>query len=272
MRFVIAIVFLISGLSPAAAVELKGNFIQGGMVAGVADAGSTVTLDGRAVKVSAEGLFVIGFDRDAPLSQKLVVRGVDGTEDARDLLVERRDYKIERIDGVPPRTVNIPPEEQARRKRERAMVVKARKADSGALFWSEAFQWPAKGRISGVYGSQRILNGQPRWPHMGLDIAAPKGTPVKAPQAGTVVLAQKNFLLEGGLIILDHGHQVFSSFLHLSGIDVKAGDEIKRGDVIGAIGATGRATGPHLDWRIKWKNVNLDPQMLLGEGGSTVGQ
>ena len=272
MRFILPILACIWLASPAAAVELQGRFVQGGMVMGATSKGAHVSLDGKAVRVSEDGLFVIGFDRDAAQTAMLVVTGVDGTVDERVLNVEKRAYKVERVDGVPPRTVNIPPEEQARRKRERAMVVSARKAESDAVFWNAPFIWPAVGRISGVYGSQRVLNGQPRWPHMGLDIAAPTGTPVKAPQAGTIVLAQKNFLLEGGLIILDHGHQVFSSFLHLSGVNVKAGDKVKQGDVIGSIGATGRATGPHLDWRMKWKNVNLDPALLLDEGGHRAAQ
>ena len=172
-------------------------------------------------------------------------------------------YDIERVDGLPPKTVTVPEEEKIRRAKETGMVRKARDTNTDALDWVGGFSLPAEGRISGVYGSQRILNGEPRWPHYGLDIAAPVGTDVKAPAGGVIRLAEPDFLLEGGIIILDHGFGVTSTLMHLSSVDVAQGQRVERGDVIAKLGATGRATGPHVDWRINWGSVRLDPALAL---------
>ncbi|MCL4410107.1 MAG: M23 family metallopeptidase [Gammaproteobacteria bacterium] len=166
---------------------------------------------------------------------------------------------------MPQQTVTPDPEVQARIAEDNRKIGQARAVNSDRLDFTGEWIWPAEGRISGVYGSQRILNGEPRAPHWGIDIAAPTGTPVYAPAAGVVRLAEPDLVLSGGTIIVDHGHDIFSSFLHLHAIHVAVGDEIAPGDLIGEIGATGRATGPHLDWRMNWGSTRIDPQLLLPE-------
>ena len=259
------VAFLSLSVAPdvAWAMDLEGSLMQGGMVRGRTAPGAIVEFDGKPIKVGAGGEFVFGLGRDAP--GQITIRSIeaDGTEDSRTLIISAQTYRIERVDGLPPRTVTVPPEEKARRARERGMVGAARGAMSDQLAWQGAFAWPAIGRISGVYGSQRILNGEPRTPHYGLDVAAAVNTPVRAPQAGRIVLAQPDFLLEGGIIIIDHGFGIFSTLFHLQSVDVAEGDLVKKGDHIGGIGATGRASGPHVDWRVNWNNVRLDPQLLV---------
>lgn len=248
----------------AGATGIEGTLAPGGMVIGQAVPGSLVSLDGEPVRVAADGRFVLGFGRDTPLERVLDVVLPDGKAEHHVLRLAGRNFRIERVDGLPPETVTLPPEYYQRRRQETAAVQTARAAESDLLFWSEGFIAPAKGRISGVYGSQRILNGEPRTPHFGLDIAAPAGTPVVAPAAGIIRLAAPDFLLEGGIIILDHGFSISSTFLHLSAVDVRVGQKVARGERIGAIGATGRASGAHLDWRINWRDERLDPGLLLG--------
>lgn len=256
---------------PALAVDLKGSFKQGGMVIGKTAPENQVFLDDNEVLVADDGRFVFGFGRDADPVALLKIVTPGGKVEEELLSIEPQKYDIERVDGLPERTVTIPEEERLRRGRERALVGAARQAVSGFMDWAQGFQKPAEGRISGVYGSQRILNGEPRWPHYGLDIAGGMGAPVKAPAGGVVRLAQKDFLLEGGIIIIDHGFGVISSFLHLSKVNVEEGQRVEKGAVIGAIGMTGRASGPHLDWRVNWGDVRLDPALVLeafsGEGG-----
>lgn len=244
-------------------MDLDGSLIQGGMVRGRVAPGTRVELDGKAIMVGPNGEFVFGLGRDAPVAA--TIRAIDpgGNEEIRKLTIFPQIYDIERVDGLPPRTVTIPPEEKARRARERGMVGNARGSMSGRLDWQGMFAWPAKGRVSGVYGSQRILNGKPRTPHYGLDVAAPVNTPVRAPQAGRIVLAQPDFLLEGGIIIIDHGFGIFSTLFHLQSVDVAVGDLVDKGDHIGGVGAKGRASGPHVDWRVNWNNVRLDPLLLV---------
>ena len=272
LRLLIAgfVLFYPAVLVPAEeAVTLDGAFVQGGMVRGQTAPGAEVWLDGAAIMVADDGRFVIGFGREAASVSRLRVQLPDGEEFGREIAIGARSYNIERVDGLPPRTVTIPPEEKARRAAERAKVARARGDVSRRMDWSGRFAWPARGRVSGVYGSQRILNGEPRWPHFGLDVAGPVGTPVGAPLSGRVVLAETDFLLEGGIIIIDHGFGVTSTLMHLSQVDVRVGDRVGRGDRVGAIGATGRASGPHVDWRVNWHKVRLDPALLVGpmEGG-----
>ena len=208
-------------------------------------------------------MFLIGFGRDAPAQTKLVVTFTDGSREWRELKVGQRKYKIQRIDGLPPRKISPSEEDLARIHRESASIKEARTKDDARTDFLKGFIWPAKGRISGIYGSQRILNGEPRRPHYGLDIAAPVETPVVAPASGIVTLTHPDMFYSGGTLILDHGHGLSSTFIHLHRILVKEGQYVRQGDVIAEIGATGRVTGPHLDWRINLFKRRLDPQLIL---------
>ncbi len=252
-------------------LTLDGALNQGGMVTGKVPPGSQVFLGSEALKVTPDGRFVFGFHRDAPATAEISVI-VPGREPYRKALnVNQREYKIQRVDGLPPKKVTPPPEFYERLRRERALVGQARSQNTDFQFWAEPFIRPAKGRISGVYGSQRILNGTPKQPHYGLDIAAPKGTSVLAPASGVVVLAEPDFYYEGGIIIIDHGFRVMSTLFHLSSVDVRLGQTVGQGERIGAVGATGRATGPHVDWRINWGPVRLDPGLLADRQGKPLG-
>jgi murein DD-endopeptidase MepM/ murein hydrolase activator NlpD len=247
----------------AYALELEGEAVQGGLIFGTVSPGSAVLLNGAEVMVSPRGEFVIGFGRDETGSSRLVVRDAAGQEESRTLKVAPREYRIERVDGLPPRTVTPDPEALERIRAEAAMVSTARARRDQRADYRQGFAWPASGRISGVYGSQRILNGEPRRPHYGLDIAAPTGSPVYAPAAGVVTLAHPDMYFSGGTLVLDHGHGLSSSFLHLSRILVEAGTTVAQGELIAEIGATGRASGPHLDWRMNWLDRRVDPERLL---------
>jgi len=251
--------------SPASAFQLEGEAIQGGLMFGTCQPGCRVTLDGSDVLVSPEGRFVIGFDRDETGERTLAVTDHDGSTQSRTLTVSGREYNIERVDGLPPQTVTPDPEALERIRQEAAMVASARARRDARADYEAGFAWPASGRISGVYGSQRILNGEPRRPHYGLDIAAPTGTPVRAPADGVITLAYDDMYFSGGTIVLDHGQGLSSSFLHLSRVLVEAGTTVRQGDLIGEIGATGRASGPHLDWRMNWLDRRVDPQLLVGD-------
>ena len=248
----------------AGEIRLEGDFIQGGLVRGVAPPGSAVSLDGRQVRLSPEGYFVFGFGRDAAAEAELVLIHPGGEQQTRTLTIASREYNIQRIEGLPQNMVTPPPELLARIREEGANVRAARAFDTAKTFFSAPFTWPARGPISGVYGSQRILNGEPRQPHFGVDIAAPEGTPVRAPAAGEIRLAEPDLYYSGGTVILDHGHGLSSSFLHMSRVDVAVGQLVAQGEVIGAIGATGRVTGAHLDWRMNWFERRLDPALLVG--------
>lgn len=271
-----AVVILLAGWGlPARALELDGPLIQGGVVVGHVQPGAEVRFDGRRVSVSDEGLFVIGFDRDAPGSMPLKVDPPDGAAYTRVLRIDARDYDIQRIDGLPPKTVSPSGEALERIRREAAMVRRARRRDDPRTDFVTDWVWPAVGPITGVYGSQRILNGKPRRPHYGWDIAVPKGRPVRAPAAGVVTLADGDMLLSGGTLILDHGHGLSSAFLHLSRILVKVGQRVQEGDIIAETGASGRASGAHLDWRMNWFDSRVDPRTLVGpmpEAAAAAGQ
>ena len=243
-------------------VVLNGKFTQGALLRGQAPAGAKVTLNGETVQTNKDGKFVVGFEREAPLQQMLVVKLDNGQKWQRDITLEKREYNIQRIDGLEQKMVSPPAEVTARIKKDNINVANARSGntDLDALF--TRFEWPAKGVISGVYGSQRILNGVPKWPHYGLDIANETGTPVYAPVDGVVTMAN-DLYYSGNTLILDHGMRVFSTFLHMDTITVEVGETVKQGEQIGTIGSTGRSTGPHLDWRINLGNTRLDPQTII---------
>ena len=250
--------------TPVLALKLHGEAIQGGLIFGEVAPGAVVHLDDSPLLVSPEGRFVIGFDRDETGIRQLRVSGPGGAEQQVELAIASRDYAIERVDGLPPGTVTPDPAAAQRIREEAALVSAARARRDQRTDYAAGFDWPASGRISGVYGSQRILNGEPRRPHYGLDIAAPEGSPVRAPADGIVTLAHSDMYFSGGTLIVDHGQGLSSTFLHLSRILVESGTRVHQGDLIAEIGATGRASGPHLDWRMNWLDRRVDPQLLLG--------
>lgn len=232
---------------------------------GTVEPGTIVTLDDTEVQVSSDGHFVIGFDRDETGTRILKVLIGKSVLETRQLEVLSREYAIERVDGLPPETVTPDPSAAERIRMESGLVIEARARRYDRSDYVAGFEWPATGRISGVYGSQRVLNGKPGRPHYGLDIAAPSGTLVRAPADGVITLVHANMYFSGGTIILDHGQGLSSTFLHLSEILVDANAVVIKGDQIGRIGATGRASGPHLDWRMNWMNRRVDPRPLLPE-------
>ena len=256
--------------SPAAAVVAGDQRIvfpaaasQGALVFGKVPGGSIVRYAGRVLRPTPYGTVVFGIGRDESGPVRVDVQRPDGLSESASITVTPRDWPIERIDDVPPATVNPPPAIAERIEREQAMVVAARERDDDRADFVQSFVWPVQGRISGRFGNQRVYNGSPKSPHSGMDIAVPQGTPVLAPAAGIVTFANADLYLTGGTVLLDHGHGVSSNFLHLSRIDVKVGDRVEQGQVIGAVGATGRATGPHLHWGMNWFDVRIDPLLVL---------
>ena len=245
-------------------LELDGPMVQGGVVFGVTRPGSRLTQDDQPVPVSDSGDFIIGFDRQAPGESILRVEFPDGSTMERTLKIAQRTYAVERIDGLPQEKVTPDPTLQQRIEREQALVKEARKLLDERTDYVKGFEWPVTGRISGVYGSQRILNGEPKWPHYGVDIARPEGTPVTAPTDATVTLAYPDMFYSGATLILDHGQGFSSTFLHLQKILVQEGQRVKRGEVVGLLGSSGRATGPHLDWRMNLRGKRVDPAMVVG--------
>jgi murein DD-endopeptidase MepM/ murein hydrolase activator NlpD len=248
---------------PLSAWDLQGDPVQGAVLFGQAAPGSVVSLDGRTLQVSAAGRFVLGFGRDQTGNAVLEVREPGNDPERRVLEIAPREYNIERVDGLPPRTVTPDPESLARIQEEARRVAQARARRDNRDDYAAGFAWPASGRLSGFYGSQRILNGEPRRPHYGVDVAAPTGSPVTAPAPGIITLAESDLYFSGGTIILDHGQGLSSSFLHLDEVLVETGDTVAQGDLIGRIGATGRASGPHLDWRMNWHDKRVDPQTVV---------
>jgi murein DD-endopeptidase MepM/ murein hydrolase activator NlpD len=233
------------------------------MLQGSVTAGSKVTVDGNPVRVSPEGLFLVGFGRDYKPECKVEVTYQDGSRESVVLQVERREYDIQRIDGLPPSKVEPSAEDLKRIREENRLVAKGRARNDGRTDFLSGWIWPSTGIISGVYGSQRILNGQPRRPHFGVDIAAPTGDPVVAPADGVVTMVHRDMFFSGGTLIIDHGHRLSSSFLHLSKILVEEGAQVRKGDLIAEIGATGRVTGAHLDWRMNLGKERIDPTLLV---------
>jgi murein DD-endopeptidase MepM/ murein hydrolase activator NlpD len=245
--------------TPAHAIELTGHLTQGGLVTGRAQPGDKVLLGDRALLVGEDGLFVFGLGRDQAPSAQLTIVHRDGTTEQQMVDVAQRSFDIQRIDNMEQAKVTPNPADLARIKAEQEKVNEVRGVPTPARDFLVPFIWPAHGPISGVYGSQRILNGEPRAPHYGLDIAAPEGSPVVAPAPGMVRLVASDFFLTGGTVIIDHGFGVQSSFIHMKALTAKVGTYVQQGEVIGHVGKTGRATGPHLHWGMTWLDVRLDP-------------
>ena len=244
-------------------VEIPDHLQQGQLVIGHAPRGAKIEFGGRELHVGDDGVFVFGLDRDAPAQAALRVVHADGNTSELRFAVAKREYHIERVEGLPQKTVTPDPETAARIEREQARVAQARTRDDAREDFLHGFTLPVTGaRISGVYGSQRIDNGIAKAPHMGLHMAVPQGTPIHAPAAGIVTFAEPDLVLTGGTVLIDHGFGLSSSFLHMSRLDVKTGDVIRRGQVIGAAGMTGRATGPHVHWGFNWFDMRLDPALL----------
>lgn len=263
-----ALVFMPTACTAASdeRVVFPGHVQQGSMVIGKVAPDSRVEYAGRTLRVTDYGTVVFGVGRDA--SGVATVQVTPPGESSRTVAVDirPRDWPIERIDGVPPKTVSPPPKVAQRIAREQGRVRAARKSSNDGIGFAEHFIWPVKGRISGRFGNQRIYNGTPGSAHSGMDIAVPSGMPIKAPAAGTVVFADPELYLTGGTVLIDHGHGIGSNFLHMSRLDVNVGDTVEQGDIIGQVGATGRATGPHLHWGMTWYNVRIDPLLVLRRG------
>jgi hypothetical protein len=239
-------------------LDLTGSMEQGSLIVGRTEPGARVTFDSVRLNVSPNGIFACGLEWDRTQSAHLSVTFADGTSKNRDLIPIARQYPVQRVAGLPPSTVSPSPAELERIGREHAQLVEARKKDSDAAWFAEPFDWPAPGILSGVFGSQRIDNGKPMSPHFGVDMANAVGTPIHAPANATVSISD-DYYLEGGFTLLDHGHGVSTSYLHQSSRLVRPGETVQRGQVIGLIGKTGRATGPHLHWAMNWFQVRLDP-------------
>ena len=253
-----------ASLPAAQELELKGDWQQGSVVFGKVAPGTKLEFNGHAVRVSPEGLFLIGLDRDEPPKAELSYTPPGGTPVRREFAVAARTYDIQRLEGLPEAQVNPPPEAQKRIAADLRRVRAARDRDTGRIDFAGGFIWPIVGRISGVFGSQRILNGTAKQPHYGVDVATPIGTPVRAPASGVVSLAVPDMYYTGGTIMIDHGHGLESTLMHLSKLLVKQGEEVKQGQVVAESGMTGRATGPHLDWRVSWFDARVDAQLLAG--------
>ena len=244
-------------------LQLQGELRQGGMVIGHAPAGVVVFYDGRQLAQTTSGEFVLGFGRDEALQQSLELETSPGQRQTLPFTIAKREYNLQRIEGVPGRTVNPDAKHLQRIRNEAGQVKVARDSDTDIHGFLQSFQWPVHGPITGVFGSQRIYNGEPRRPHFGVDIAAPEGTEILAPADGVVSLAHKDMFFSGGTMVIDHGHGISTSYLHMSKLLVAAGDDVKQGQAVGLVGATGRATGPHLCWRLNWYQERLDPQLLV---------
>ena len=253
----------ISFQSAAASIKISGEIKQGGLIIGKAEATDKVTLNGKPLIVSKQGDYAFGFSRDDKESYQLVVTSVNGDRVEKTLTPAKREYKLQRIEGIKKSIMQPNPEAVKRSQKDSKQVKAARKISSDITSFSGGFIPPIKGIITGVYGSQRIYNGVPKRPHFGLDYAGKVGDPVKAPAAGKVLLWVPDMFYSGGTMIIDHGQGVSSTFLHLSDSYVATGDTVKQGQVVAAVGKSGRATGPHLDWRINWFDVKIDPALAL---------
>jgi murein DD-endopeptidase MepM/ murein hydrolase activator NlpD len=249
-----------------ALVQIPTSIPQGGLLFGMVPPGSALSYDGRAVRVADNGHFVVGAAREQTGNLSLKLTAPDGNTRMLDIAITPRTFPIERVNGVPEKTVNPPPEIAERIAREQAEVDAVRTRDDDRADFDTKYIWPVKGRISGVFGSQRIYNGKPASPHSGVDIAAAQGASIHAPAGGIVTFANPDLYLTGGTVLIDHGHGVSSNFLHMSRIDVKVGDRIEQGQVIGLVGATGRATGPHMHWGMNWFQIRVDPLLLMPPG------
>lgn len=259
------LILLLFSLSAAASdrFSLGGKAIQGGLLFGKTEPGTRVAVAGEPVQVSAAGDFLVGLQRDEKSPVQLRLSYVDGSVEDAEIAVQRRDYRIQRINGLAKRKVEPNAEDLKRIRTEQQLVNQARRRDDPRTDYLDGFIWPVQGPVSGVYGSQRILNGKPRRPHYGVDVAVPTGTPIRAPAAGIVTLAHPDMFFSGGTVIIDHGHGLSSTVMHLSEVLVDVGQPVQQGDVVAKSGMTGRATGPHLHWGLNLFKRRLDPALLV---------
>ncbi|MCG8508199.1 MAG: M23 family metallopeptidase [Rhodospirillales bacterium] len=252
-----------SDSAQASELSVTGSFVQGGLVFGQTAPGSDVEVDGKRVRVSDKGEFLMGFGRDAARELSVRVRAKGGNWETKTFAVERRRFPTQRIDGLPPKQVTPDPETLKRIRAEGALIKAARTMDSLEPLFRSGFMWPVRGIVSGVFGSQRILNGKPRAPHGGVDIAAPKGTPIVSCADGIVSLVHPDMFYTGKSVMIDHGFGLASVYIHMSQIHVKEGQTVSKGTRIGEVGSSGRATGPHLHWGISLFQTRLDPALLV---------
>ena len=259
-RLFFLIILLASSQSNA--VEFKGKFLQGHYIIGITDPSAKIIVDKKNIKVSHDGYFVFGIDRDRKFDVT-ITKIINGKKEKIIKKVLKRKYNIQRIDGLEESKVTPPESVYKRIREENNKIGEARAINSDLPFFKNQFIMPVEGIISGVYGSQRILNGKPKWPHYGIDIAAKKGTKIKSSATGIVTMAEDDLYYTGGTVIMDHGHGISTIYSHLESLNVKVGDEVLQGDILGTVGSTGRSTGPHLDFRINWFQTRLDPMSVL---------
>lgn len=260
-KFLLILYFVLTDI--AIALELEGELIEGGLIRGLVESGSKVKLNDKKVSVADDGGFIIGFHRDTEDTMELVVISSEQVTESYALKIKNRDYLIQKIDGLPSKMVTPPDSVLNRIKKEALRVKNARARKVKTPYHRKGFIWPAEGTITGIYGSQRILNGEYRRPHFGVDIAGPVGTPVYAACDGTILFTDKNLYFSGGTIIIGHGQELTSTYIHLNEILVNEDDFVKQGQLVATMGKTGRVTGPHLDWRMEWKGSRIDPQLLV---------
>ena len=260
IKYILIIFFFSFKVSAA---EFNGKFIQGHFIIGKTDPNSNVKIDKKQIRVSKDGYFAFGLARDRKYDVVITIEK-NGVKEKITKRIQKRKYNIQRIDGLEEKMVTPPEEVYERIKKDNKLIAKARAVDTSLDFFKDKFIIPVDDAIiTGVYGSQRILNGKPKWPHYGLDFAQKEGAPVKAMINGTVTLAEPDLYYTGGTLIFDHGHGISTLYMHLNEIFVKKGQKVKQGEVIGTVGATGRATGAHLDVRLNWFGVRLDPATVL---------
>jgi len=260
IKYILIIFFFSFKVSAA---EFNGKFIQGHFIIGKTDPNSNVKIDKKQIRVSKDGYFAFGLARDRKYDVVITIEK-NGVKEKITKRVQKRKYNIQRIDGLEEKMVTPPEEVYERIKKDNKLIAKARAVDTDLDYFKDKFIIPVEDAIiTGVYGSQRILNGKPKWPHYGLDFAQKEGAPVKAMINGTVTLAETDLYYTGGTLIFDHGHGISTLYMHLNEIFVKKGQKVKQGEVVGTVGATGRATGAHLDVRLNWFGVRLDPATVL---------
>ena len=263
MKYFIFLFLFFFSFSSSSAIELKGSFMQGSFVLGKTEPNSNITIDKKVIKVSKDGYFAFGIGRDRKNNVIIKVKK-DGKIEIIEKKILKKKYRIQKINGLPQKQVTPPKEVYERIKNDNILIGKARSINSDLDFFKNKFIKPINNAIiTGVYGSQRILNGKPRRPHYGLDYAAKEGTPIKAMLDGVVTLAEKDLYFTGGTIIFDHGHGISTLYMHMKDVNVVKGQNILQGEIVGTVGQTGRSTGPHLDIRLNWFDVKLDPETVL---------
>ena len=263
IRNIILLVFVVLISSSAFAIDFEGKFRQGHFIIGKTEPNSKIWIDKKQIKVSSDGFFAFGIDRDRKFD--IVITKVSkGKKEKFVKKIQKREYQIQKIDGLPEKKVTPPKELYERIKRENKLISKARSVETNLTFFKKKFIPPLDDAIiTGVYGSQRILNGKPKWPHYGIDFAAKEGTEIKAMLDGTATMVEPDLFYTGGTLIFDHGHGISTLYMHMQNIYVKKGQEVKQGEIIGTVGSTGRSTGAHLDVRLNWFGTRLDPMTVL---------